>query len=400
MRSKFKLVALILFFGAVAFVFVKWQSAYSAQLRYDKGEFVASKACEPHVEQPSGCRQQMLATLARAPLSADAFSGMLRIDALRGADETRQRRGEQLLARLGFRSTLAQQLLITSALQRRDFVEVLTRSDALLRRDKLKEQVLPIMIVAAGDRSTREPLIKALARKPEWRLSFMTHPGGFVRPEFRAARVEVLNEMIRRKIPVSQLEVAYAVRALSQAQENASAYQLWKHFRGIEGQNFVVFDPRFRTVAEDQASMAGSEIPFEWLLLKGRGYRAQLRQSTRQNMLNLSWNGRGSPVLLEQKILLTAGRPYQIEINASEPAAVVARRFAITLDCPGRGSVSFADFEPAKAPGKPETMTTAEAVPCAFPVLRIRGNAVDSGDRGGRTSISYLAVSPAATQSK
>lgn len=395
MQSKVKLVALIAVFCALAFVFARWQSAYAEQVRVGKGELAASKTCLPSEARPIGCRDMLLGAIGRAPLSADAFAGLLRIDALRGSPAAKQRRGEELLAQLGFRSTLAQQLLIESALKRRDFADILVRSDALLRREKLQDDVLPIMLIAAGDRSTREPLIAALARKPSWRLAFMTHPVGFARPELRAVRAEVLEEMIARKIPVARIEVAYAARALSKAQENAKAYQLWKRYSGIDGRQFLVFDPRFRAVEQEQEEAAGSDMPFEWLLLKGRGYRAQLRPSTKQNTLALSWNGRGTPVLLEQKIALAADRRYQLDILATEPAAVIANRFAITLDCPGRAPVAFVDFRPAQKPGQPEAVTAAEAVGCDFPVLRVRGNAVDSGDRGGKASITYLNVSPA-----
>lgn len=400
MQSKVKLVALIAVFLALAVVFARWQSAYAGQLRADKGEFAASKACLPSETRPAGCRDLLLDTVSRAPLSTDAFTGLLRIDALRGSPAAKQKQGEALLAQLGFRSTFAQQLLIESALKRRDFTDILLRSDALLRREKLQDDVLPIMLIAAGDRSTREPLITALARKPSWRLAFMTHAVGFSRPELRAVRAEVLGEMIARKIPVDRLEVAYAARALSKAQENAAAYQLWKRYNRIEGRQFIVFDPRFRAIEQEQEEVAGSDMPFEWLLLKGRGYRAQLRPSTKQNTLTLSWNGRGSPVLVEQKIALTAGRRYKLDILATEPAAVIANRFAITLDCPGRAPVAFVDFQPAEKPGQPEAVAANEAVGCDFPVLRIRGNAVDSGDRGGKASITYLNVSPARAASE
>ncbi len=398
-RSKAKLVALIVVFCALAFVFARWQSAYAGQLRADKGELAASKACQPSETRPTGCRDLLLNAVGRAPLSADALAGLIRIDTLRGIPAAKQKQGEDLLKQLGFRSTLAQQLLIESALKRRDFTDILLRSDALLRRDKLQDDVLPIMLIAAGDPSTREPLITALGRKPSWRLAFMTHPIGFSRPELRAVRAEVLGEMIARKLPVDRLEVAYATRALSKAQENASAYKLWKQYNRIEGRQFVVFDPRFHAVEQEQEEVAGSDMPFEWLLLKGRGYRAQLRPSTKQNTLTLSWNGRGAPVLVEQKIALAAGRRYKLDILATEPAAVIANRFAITLDCPGRAPVAFVDFQPAEKPGQPETVTAKEAVGCDFPVLRIRGNAVDSGDRGGKASITYMNVSPARPES-
>jgi hypothetical protein len=397
-RSKVKLAALVILFVALAFVFARWQAAYVGQLRADKGELAASKACQPSAIRPNGCRDLLLNAIGRAPLSSDALAGLVRIDTLRGSPAAERKRGESLLKQLGFRSTLAQQLLIESALKRRDFADILLRSDALLRREKLQDDVLPIMVIASGDRSTREPLITALAREPSWRLAFMTHEIGFARPELRAVRAEVLGEMIARKLPVDRIEVAYAVRALSKAQENITAYQLWKRYNRIEDRQFVVFDPRFRAIKQEQ--IGGNDMPFEWLLLKGRGYRAQLRPSTRQNTLALSWNGRGAPVVLEQKIALTAERRYKLDILATEPAAVIASRFSITLDCPGRAPVAFVDFQPAQKPGQPETVTAREAVGCDFPVLRVRGNAVDSGDRGGKANITYLNVSPALVSAK
>jgi len=391
-RPKAKLVLLVLSAAALWAVFYQWQSAYATQLATSRGTFVVSKSCDVRPGHPSGCRQQLVQAVTRAPLGDDAFAGVVRIDGSRGGDRNRIRRGEALLAQMGFRSTLAQQLLITSALQRRDFVDILLRGDSLLRRGKLEDEVLPVMIVAAGDPSTREPLITSLARKPSWRLSFMTHPTGFSRPALRSVRADLLEDMLIRKIPVDQLEVAYAVRALAQAQENDRAYDLWKRHRGLDSNQLAVFDPRFRLLGQSQVASPANTMPFEWTLLKGRGFRAQLRTSSRQNMLTLSWNGRGTPVLIEQKIRVDAGRRYNVAIIASEPASVVARRFVITLDCPGAAPVQFVDFQPAPSPGKADTMLSVDPVACPFPVLRVRGNAVDSGERGGKTSISYLNV--------
>lgn len=387
-RSKAKLLLLVVVAAALMGVSYQWQSAYATQLATSKGTFVASKECEPRQDHRSGCRQQLVQAVVRAPLGDDAFAGVVRIDKALGREHAQ--RGEALLSQMGFRSTLGQQLLITSALQRRDFVEILLRGDSLLRRGKLEDEVLPVMIVAAGDPSTREPLIKSLVRQPSWRLSFMTHPTGFSRPALRSVRADLLEEMLERKIPVDQIEIAYAVRALAQAQENERAYDLWQLHRGLDDKQAAVFDPRFRLLEQDHAANIASSMPFEWTLLKGRGFRAQLRTSSKQNMLTLSWNGRGNPVLLEQKIRVDAGRRYNVAVIASEPAAVVARRFVITLDCPGAASVQFSDFQPAPSPGKPETMLSEEPVACAFPVLRVRGNAVDAGERGGKTSISYM----------
>lgn len=391
-KAKLRFFIFILFFGAIAFLLSHWTSAFSTQRTLDNGVFAASDACKPKPQKPGGCREQLSWVAKRAPLSADPVAGLVRIEREAGGKGPRVQAGEKLLAEMGFRSTLAQQLLLTSALERRDFVEILMRSDALLRREKLEKEVLPIMLVAAGDQSTREPLITALAREPNWRLAFMTHPGGFARADLRAARAEVLDEMITRKIPTLQVEVAHALRALAGEQENEAAYRLWKKYRGLEGRTFSVFDPRFEFVARDRGSELGSEIPFEWRLLKGRGYRAQLRESTKQNNLTLSWNGRGSPTMLEQKVRLEDGKAYNLQILASDPASVVARRFTVSLDCPGLSPVQFADFRPAAGPGRPETVEAENAIQCDFPVLRIRGNAVDAGDRGGRTSISYLAL--------
>jgi len=394
-KSKLRLFLFILFWGAIAFLFAHWTSAFSMQRTLDNGVFAASGACKPTTQRPLGCREQLSWVAKRAPLSADSMAGLVRIERETGGSDRQLLAGEKLLAQMGFRSTLAQQMLLSSALERRNFSGILMRSDALLRREKLQKEVLPIMLVAAGDKSTRKPLIAALAREPNWRLAFMTHPGGFVRADLRAARAEVLDEMIARKIPTSQVEVAHALRALAGEQENEVAHRLWKRYRGLENRTFLVFDPRFEFVARDRASGPGSEIPFEWRLLKGRGYRAQLRESTKQNTLTLSWNGRGSPAMLEQKIFLEAGKVYSLQILASEPAAVVARRFAVSLDCPGRVPVQFVDFRPAAGPGQPETVEARDAIQCDFPVLRVRGNAVDSGDRGGRASITYMGVKPA-----
>ncbi len=390
--AKFRLFIFILVSAAIAFLLMRWTSEFATQRRLDNGVFAASEACKPKPANPGGCREQLSWVAERAPLSVDPVAGLVRIEREGEGAGSRVPAGEKLLAEMGFRSTLAQQLLLTSALERRDFAEILLRSDALLRREKLQKEVLPIMLVAAGDKSTREPLITALAREPNWRLAFMTHPGGFAQAGLRAARAEVLDEMMTRKIPILQVEIAHALRALAGAQENEAAYRLWKKYRGLENRKIFVFDPRFEFVARDRGDEAGSEIPFEWRLLKGRGYRAQLRESTKQNNLTLSWNGRGSPTMLEQKVRLDRGKAYSLQILASDPAPVVARRFTVSLDCPGLAPVQFVDFRPAAGPGQPETVEANDVIQCDFPVLRVRGNAVDAGDRGGRTSISYLAI--------
>ena len=305
--------------------------------------------------------------LRRAPLNQDA-ANVLYYGAARGGDAGRE--GEAL-ARLGWRSTAAQQNLIADAARREDFAEVLERVDSLLRRGKLGPQLDPFLRLVESDRGTRAALVAKLRRTPPWREGFLIRGGELRGRDALAARAAVMSGLIGHGEPLQRMEVSPFLQAAIAGGEVLVAHRLWSRTLKRPGEGGLLYDGRFRAASE-QGTRPQLPVPFEWRFETGDGFTTSVGSD---GSAFLRWNGRGVPVVLSQLVSVPPGaRGFRLVVEGDAPTVpVVADRLQASLTCGGRG----VEFRPVR---REPTRLTLEAGPlrgCAHPTFALAGRLQD-----------------------
>ena len=116
----------------------------------------------PAVSVPDGLHGNLVKLLAAEPLDQSLLNLLYAIEVRNGATEQRQLALVQSLGALGWRSTSAQRNLIIDALNKDEFGPAILRIDALLRRDQLREQIIPVLRQLEQDPSVVDALVDRL----------------------------------------------------------------------------------------------------------------------------------------------------------------------------------------------------------------------------------------------
>lgn len=330
-------------------------------------------------------------TVVRAPLSQELFN-LYYVDRYQeyGPESSRTAELAVLLARLGWRSTPAQQNLLVHAVQDRgDLKTLVDRADALLRRQKIEAGAREFLYLFENDPRSLRYLLIALRRKPEWRQLFLTEQRGLATPARVMARANTVAAMQRQGIALERAELAPVLNRLAQIGLVERAYALWigSRPRG-EREKSVIQDSKFE-LAASAALDDQPQYPFEWQLESGRGYRASVAGAAGSNELHLRWDGRGVPVLARQRLILEPGvHVVRIQGLDAKPEAMGALQ--VLAQCPRR-TVTFSTVSSSVDTRGGLLMRSDEPIPCRFPEFLIAGNPGDN-PRAIEISLSSIAM--------
>lgn len=347
--------------------------------------FVAESTAERDVTVASA-QALVLGDAAKspAPLSDAAARSALRLDPLnqnalnlayvhavrRNDDPARLARFQTLLAKLGWRSTAAQQNLLVAAAQRNDFAEVMDRVDGLLRRNKFTREIDPFIAAVESDPQTRAALVKKLRINPPWREMLLLRGGELRGSERLATRAATMNAVLDGGAKLSRIEVASFLITAVTSGELLSAQRLWSRTLRRPTEGGLLYDGGFKVAAE-QGVRPPLPVPFEWTFGNGDGFTTQVGS---EGGLFFRWSGRGIPVLLSQPIRVPTGaRGYQLHVEADRPSVpVIAGKLALTLSC----GKQVAEFRPVSRSATSLDFT-AGPLNCVMPLFTVSGRLQD-----------------------
>lgn len=311
------------------------------------------------------------------PLQPDLLHGLI-------AHRVKQRDARVLdesersaLQSLGWQSTVIQLDLYKDGLNRSDVNTVVTRIDGLLRRGKMTEELVNVLIeIEQVAPQTRRMLVDLLADKPNWRRDFLTAPEGFAGADAVAARASTLNMMFDQKLSIKREEVAPIVNGLEVTGKLDQAEKLWRKFHHIPRPAPRPYDPNFNQLASTPLDSQHQTMAYEWRTGSGAGYSAEARQiGSESPVLNITWDGRAAPVFIRQRLISEPGR-FEVSVDgvALDPGAM--RRIAFVFYCGGRPI--FHDLVSRKE-GR-FVYSANEPVTCANPEMRLVGMPQDSSN--------------------
>ncbi len=305
--------------------------------------------------------------LAADPLDQQAVSATIAARARATGDMNRALAEADLLRRLGWRSNVALKNLLWRAGTARDIPLLMDTLDALLRRQRLLDQIYPILNLMTTDPEFRRLLVQRLAGRPPWRSYYFQSGSALSDPEQIAGRFEVMRAVQARGDRLTRNEVAPILPKLIEVGRERSAFALWQQHRGTVASPLA--DPQFANAAQPLPADS-LPVPFEWQLASGSGYYAEASRDDRGSLLAVDWDGRGAPTLAGQLTSASAGR-YRLDVTGDPPMRATINKIGFRLACRSGKSVEFTPV--AVGEGRQARLVARERVPCDYPELQLFG---------------------------
>ena len=276
------------------------------------------------------------------------------------------------LESLGWQSTVVQVDLIQDGIARADEAAALTRIDGLLRRRKLMPQFIGILgqIEQTGS-DARAKLVTMLLANPNWRRDFLGASVGMTTNTAVLARSATLGDMAARGLVPRREEVAPIVNALEAIGESARAEALWRKFQKIGRIAPLPFDPKFVGMASNPLDGRYQTMAYEWRPGEGTGYSVQASSvGSGSAALKITWDGRGAPVLLQQKLITPPGR-FTVTVRGDLLDRSTLQRIAFVFYCNGANPVFYDRISQNQDGGF--VFGADESVNCENPELKVVG---------------------------
>lgn len=305
--------------------------------------------------------------LAADPLDQQAVSAVIAARARATGDMDRALAEAGLLRRLGWRSNVALKNLLWRAGTAGDIPLLMDTLDALLRRQRLLDQIYPILNLMTLDPEFRRLLVSRLSARPPWRPYYFQSASELSEPQQIEGRFEVMRAVQAQGDRLTRNEVAPIIPKLVEINKPATAFALWSRHHGTVASPLA--DPDFIEAARPLSPDA-LPVPFEWQLASGSGYYAEASRDERGGMLAIDWDGRGAPTLAGQLTSAKAGR-YRLDVTGDPPLRAAISKVGFRLTCRSGKSVEFRPV--AVGDGRLARLVADERVPCDFPELQLFG---------------------------
>jgi len=266
-----------------------------------------------------------------------------------------------VLARLGWRDTPALQNMLYTAAIASNMAGVLNIADALLRQQSLMEQLIPLLSMMELDPTLRGMLVERLAQNPNWRSAYLASVSQD--PSRLVARYAFIRALQQRGARLDQVEVIPNIDALDGAGLSRYGFVLWQYLQ--PGITRPLDDTQFIR-ASSSNKVDRDPVPYQWQVLQGDGFSADVSRDGARASLSLDWNGRGVPVFAQQRTSAMPGR-YALDVQAEPDGKADLQAFVFRLVC-GGDTIIF------QQTGSPAHYVTASPVPCSYPLLQIAGD--------------------------
>lgn len=277
-----------------------------------------------------------------------------------------------VIERLGWRDTTALQNRLYVAAQDNDLNSVIDIVDAMLRRRKLTDELIGALSSAEVDPASRIVMVNRLVDRPNWRGVYLTTTEQLKTADQLRARYQLLGELQRRGSPIAANEAALNIIAAERVGLHDLGFSLWRSTHPHSGR--PLDDAHFSAAGESlRRGIDETPIPYQWQILVGEGFRADVSGEGRNSALEIDWDGRGVPVFAQQR-LSGSGGAYTMTLDTSTANAADLSAFDFRLAC-HNVTVPLR----RQSPGS-KSYVSDQPVPCAYPLFQIAG-----GIRGAAT---------------
>lgn len=333
--------------------------------------------------------------VAHQPLDQPLLNAIYASEVRGGLDETQRRAYVSTLGKLGWRDTATQQNLLFEAARRNDLEAALDHMDALLRRDKLAEQIMPLLAQLEIDPIGTRLMAERISTHPVWRERYFRFSEPLANPEILDARLRLFAYMAEHDMPVDRVETRETLYALFNAGRKEAIAGMVRSRLPADKKSQLLYDPNFDQRLGEPDDIRWATAPQDWRLTKRSGVSAQIIAEEWSSRLVLRWNGRGAPIIARTMTFLTEGQKPALEVAlsaGSQLRGLESLRFS--LICPGEREVLLVRKAggTAASPGmdRRSAYYVAEGgVACDYPELFVGGRP-KVGDRGVDLSIDSI----------
>ncbi len=308
--------------------------------------------------------------IAARPLDAGTLNVAMVRDVARHSDikaraDARLVRWTPLLAKLGWRDTTALQNRLYAAAIQSDLRMVLDVSDALMRRQRLVDQIITVLSAIENDPASQTAFTRRLLANPSWRSLYIYATAHLHERAQLQTRYRLLRTLERAGVRLSRNEIAPNIATMTANGLPQLGFDLWSAFTPGVGRPLA--DEHFARASKTFAGGEEALVPFEWELISGDGFSATLYAEPGGAVLAIEWDGRGVPVFARQRTSAAPGR-YTVELDVPAEKVGDLSAFALRLVC---GDTAY-PLDQNK--NNLRRFTTRQGVPCAFPVLELAGD--------------------------
>lgn len=334
---------------------------------------------------------RLKARLARNPIDQRDFNLFYVLNNKAEVSEGNAPPLSDVLGLLGWRTTTAQQNLIVHAIASNDFEAIIERADALLRRERLTDEVLFLLQQVEAEPAVRDYLITSLERDPPWRSQFLEYTPKLREPGNRQARYETFMAMFDRGVEVRRFELAVILNALSVEGALDQAWTLFNRYNEVSSDLAkAASQPRdFDAIRASKRRKFFYPFPFEWKANAQRGVGVSTIEGANSTKLLLRWNGRGSPLLMSKFLRVESGKSYAVKIGGVSDIRQFANYIRISFVCPGK-TVVYDDYT-RNIDEDLLIYTAPETIDCDFPKVEVRGRPRQV-DLPFKTQVEYITV--------
>ena len=301
--------------------------------------FARAKSIKPEIVPPLASFQR---ALFYQPLNPRLLSGALyvRSHAAKRAEVFAQ--GEGVLEGLGWRDTVAIQNRLFAAVQKRDVLQALDLADSLLRRDQLTAEMTPLLNAMETMPEARAEIVRRLAKLPPWREAYLSNVSALKTAPLLEGRYRLLMALQDDSTKLSVSELAPSVNQIANAGKIAEASQLWRRHVGKTKGSSILLDGNFARFGEsDFGERVG--VPFEWYTSTGAGFSVTAIEGADSTDVEIRWDGRRSPLFLNQIVSARPGS-YRLIVRVAESPSTAQQMLEFSADCVkgGRNVFKFA----------------------------------------------------------
>lgn len=288
----------------------------------------------PDAKVPPAVAEQARASLGGRPLDQATLNLLFAIEARGDLTAERRRAFVDVLRSMGWRDTTTQQnMIVESARQNNPRMAVL-HIDALLRRAKLVNEIMPVLAQIEAIPEARALLTDRLLLQPQWRLRYFQYSPPLANPVIQTARIALLNDLLDRGDHLSRKETRVFLDALIRAGRRADAAEIAMRVIKLGRDDGLIYDPTFTKFLALDADKRENPLPFEWVTVSQSGAFSDIVARGDGGQLQLRKGGVGVPTLARTMTLLRAGQASVLTVKA---AGVDARQgldaFAFALVC-------------------------------------------------------------------
>lgn len=310
--------------------------------------------------------------LEQQPLDQAKLNLLFATEVKKGIAPERRALFRKTLYDMGWRNTPTQQNLIVEAGLANDPSAAILHIDALLRRGKLTDEIVPVLIqIEAVPQAT--PLLAArLEKHPPWRERYLASP--ISDAASMESRGRLLREMLDDGDTLSHAEIKSSLDAMIRNGFSRQAVEIALRASPGKSDGALIYDSDFSRYLALSARDRNNPLPFEWDTRTRPGASSQIVQRGNSGQLRIRWSGNGAPIVARTMTFMDAGQQARLEVTVDSIDALNGlQKFRFYLVCQGKPAIAFRVNESASTKDVVRYDADSES-DCDLPNLVMRGH--------------------------